>query len=143
MKPVRILLVEDNPGDVILTKEALQHSRIANEISVAKDGEQAIDMLFKKGEYKEYHLPELILLDINLPKINGKEVLAKIKDNDLLKVIPVIMLTTSNADNDITEAYQHHANCYIVKPVNIDKFLEVIGSIKNFWLTIVEMPKVE
>lgn len=137
MKEIHILLVEDNEGDIILTIEALKESKIRNKVSIVKDGEQAINRLCQTGA----ELPDLILMDINLPRINGKEVLAKIKNHDRLKVIPVVMLTTSSAEKDIMESYSNHANCYITKPVDINKFLTVIHSIEDFWLTIVKIPK--
>ncbi len=143
MKEIQILLVEDNPGDVVLTKEALKDSKILNAVHVAKDGEVALDMLFRKNQYHDFELPDLILLDINLPKIDGREVLATIKNDNLLKLIPVVMLTTSDSDKDVYESYRNYANCYIVKPVDMEKFVTVIASIENFWLTIVKLPGLE
>lgn len=142
MKAIKILLVEDNPGDVVLTKEALKSSKILNEINVAKDGEVVLDMLYKRGQWENFELPDLILLDINLPKIDGREVLATIKEDEQLKLIPVVMLTTSSAEQDIYASYRNYANCYIVKPVDIDKFVTVVASIENFWLNIVTLPHI-
>ncbi|MEI9946509.1 MAG: response regulator [Chitinophagaceae bacterium] len=143
MKEIHILLVEDNEGDIILTMEALKEAKVKNKVSIAKDGEEAISILFQTGKYAGAELPDLILMDINLPKIDGKEVLMKIKTHERLKVIPVVMLTTSNAEKDIAESYSNHANCYIVKPVDMDKFLTVIHSIEDFWLTIVKLPGIK
>ncbi|MGC4038541.1 MAG: response regulator [Chitinophagaceae bacterium] len=140
MKEIQILLVEDNPGDILLTREALKNSKILNVVNVAKDGEVALDMLFKTNGYENFELPDLILLDINLPKIDGSEVLVTIKNDKHLKVIPVIMLTTSDSDIDVYRSYSNYANSYIVKPVDMDKFFTVITSIENFWLTVVRLP---
>jgi CheY-like chemotaxis protein len=135
MNEVQILLVEDNEGDIILTKEALKDGRIRNNISVAKDGQQALEMLDASVT-----LPDLILLDINLPRVNGFEVLAAIKKNDRLKSIPVIMLTTSGAQNDIMTSYSNYANCFITKPVDFNQFMDVVRSIEDFWISIVKLP---
>ena len=141
MKPIHILLVEDNEGDILLTKEALNDGKVANTISVVRDGSQAVDFLEKKGIYSTVNLPDLILLDINLPKMNGHEVVKHIKTSETLKHIPVIMLTTSSATNDILKSYQNLANCFITKPVDVSDFLKVISSIENFWVSIVTLPK--
>lgn len=143
IKDVRILLVEDNEGDIVLTLEALKAAKIRNKIDVVRDGEQALDFLKKQGNYKEATTPDIIFLDINLPKIDGTEILSSIKSDDTLRVIPVIMLTTSDAERDIMKSYHNHANCYITKPVDIDKFMEVIQTIKSFWINIVKLPKTE
>lgn len=143
MKHFNILLVEDNEGDIVLTKEAFMEAKLQNEIAVAKDGEQALDYLHRREHYEndnKWILPDLILLDINLPKISGLEVLSEIKRHHHLKVIPVIMLTTSESESDIMASYQHHANCYITKPVDLAKFLEVVRTIENFWISIVKLP---
>lgn len=140
MKPIHILLVEDNDGDILLTTEALHEGKIQNSISIAKDGWEAIQFLEKNGKYKNEPTPDLILLDVNLPKMNGHEVLKNIKSNDKLKHIPVIMLTTSSAEKDVFQSYQNHANCYITKPVELNDFLEVVTSIENFWVTVVQLP---
>lgn len=138
---VGILLIEDNEGDIVLTIEALKEARVNNKVDVVKDGEQALQYLDKKGEFNNATTPGLILLDINLPKIDGLEVLAHIKNNERLKVIPVVMLTTSNSEKDILESYNHHANCYITKPVGFQNFMEVISTVKEFWISIVQLPK--
>ena len=129
---IRILLVEDNEGDILLTLEALKEARIGNEVDVVKDGDKALQFLKKEGEFKDANTPDLILLDINLPRTDGFEVLAVIKKDERLSVIPVIMLTTSDSEKDILESYQHHANCYITKPVNFENFMNVIQTIKDF-----------
>lgn len=136
MKEVHILLVEDNEGDIILTTEALKDANIRNEVSVAMDGEQALRMLHDATE-----LPDLILLDINLPRLSGLEVLISIKNDERLKDIPVIMLTTSSAEKDILTSYAHHANRFITKPVDLPRFLEVIKTIEDFLITIIKEPK--
>jgi CheY-like chemotaxis protein len=141
MKPIKILLIEDNEGDILLTKEALVERKITNEIDVAKDGEQALNLLLGAVNGSGYTLPDLIILDINLPKLNGHEILQKVKTTEGLKKIPVIMLTTSSSEKDISMSYQHHANCFVTKPVEVDKFLEAIGQIQDFWLNIVKLPK--
>jgi len=143
MKHVKILLVEDNDGDIVLTKEAFLEAKLLNEITVAKDGEQALDYLHRREHHEHdehWMLPDLILLDINLPRISGLEVLSEIKQHRHLKIIPVIMLTTSENEKDILASYQHYANCYITKPVDLTKFLEVVRTIENFWISIVKLP---
>lgn len=141
MKPVHILLVEDNEGDILLTTEALEESKVLNTVSVVRNGKEALDYVFSKGAYRDAEPPDIILLDINLPLKNGHEVLQTIKQNDDVKHIPVIMLTTSSSERDISLSYQHHANCYISKPVEIGHFLESIATIEDFWLSIVKLPK--
>jgi chemotaxis family two-component system response regulator Rcp1 len=140
-QPVDILLVEDNPGDVDLTKEAMQGAKVANRLHVAEDGEQALDFLFRRGQFANAPRPDLILLDLNLPKKDGREVLEAIRADQELTSIPIVILTTSHADEDIARAYRLHANCYIPKPVSFKKFLTVIQSIENFWLTVVKLPR--
>jgi chemotaxis family two-component system response regulator Rcp1 len=142
-KEISILLVEDNEGDIILTLEALKEAKIHNEINVVKDGDLALQYMNKEGRYKDVETPDLILLDINLPKMDGIEVLAKIKSNEHLRVIPIVMLTTSDSEKDIFQSYQSHANCYITKPVNFENFIAVIQTIKDFWINIVQLPKIE
>jgi two-component system, chemotaxis family, response regulator Rcp1 len=142
VKEVRILLVEDNEGDIVLTLEALKEAKIHNTIDVVRDGEEALRFLRKEGKYKTGHTPDLIFLDINLPKVDGTEILSIIKHDEVLKLIPVIMLTTSDAEKDITRSYYNHANCYITKPVDMGKFMEVIQTIKQFWISIVQLPKI-
>lgn len=140
MKGIHILLVEDNEGDILLTTEALEERKIINKISVAKDGKEALDFMFKQGKYINATTPDLILLDVNLPKKSGHEVLQLIKNDDRTAHIPVIMLTTSSSETDINLSYKHHANCYITKPVEVDDFLEAISGIEDFWLNIVKLP---
>ncbi|MEW6734201.1 MAG: response regulator [Acidobacteriota bacterium] len=139
-KPIEILLVEDNPGDVRLTKEALKEAKVYNNLSVAMDGIEALEYLHKKGRYTNAVTPDLILLDLNLPKKDGREVLEEIKNDQRLRRIPVVVLTTSDAEQDIIKTYHLHANCYITKPVDLEKFITVVESIENFWLTIVKLP---
>ena len=140
-KIVDILLVEDNEGDIRLTKEALADSKINNKMYVVTDGEQAMDFLRKKGKYKDAVRPDLILLDLNLPKKDGRQVLSEIKQDDDLKRIPVVILTTSDAEKDIVQSYNLYANCYIRKPVDFNQFTQVVESIEDFWFTIVKLPK--
>lgn len=138
--PVEILLVEDNLGDVRLTEEALKEGKIANNLSVVRDGAQALAFLHRKGEYAEAARPDLIFLDLNLPRMDGREVLAKIKEDPKLKSIPVVVLTTSEAEEDIHRSYNLHANCYVTKPVNMDQFVKAVQSIEDFWLAVVKLP---
>lgn len=142
MEPIHILLVEDNEGDIFLTTEALQESKIDNQISIVKDGWEALQFLEKKGAYANVNNPDLVLLDVNLPKMNGHEVLKAIKANERIRHIPVIMLTTSSSDKDIYLSYKNYVNCYITKPIDASDFLKVVASIENFWISIVKLPKV-
>jgi len=139
-KPIDILLVEDNPGDVRLTQEALKEAKVRNDLYVVNDGVEAMAFLRKQGVYKEVPRPDMILLDLNLPKKNGHEVLTEIKSDDDLKRIPVVMLTISKAEEDIIKSYNLYANCFITKPVDLDQFLTVVKSIEDFWLTVVKLP---
>ncbi|MEW6324939.1 MAG: response regulator [Nitrospirota bacterium] len=139
-KPIELLLVEDNPGDVRLTREALKENKIRNNLHVVVDGMEAMAFLRRDGKYREAVRPDLILLDLNLPKKNGREVLADIKGDEQLKRIPVVVLTTSQAEQDIVRSYNLHANCYITKPVDLDQFIGVIKEIEGFWLTVVKLP---
>ena len=139
-KPVEILLVEDNPGDVRLTIEALKESKLLNNLNVVEDGMEAMACLKNQGKYKKQLRPDLILLDLNLPKKDGREVLAEIKKDDDLKKIPVVILTTSQADEDIIKTYNLHANCYVNKPVEMEQFLKVVKSVGDFWFSIVKLP---
>ncbi len=141
MRTAEILLVEDSPGDIRLTVEALKESRITNNLHIVNDGAEAIDFLLKTGEYANSPKPDLILLDLNLPKINGFEVLKKIKEDETLKVIPVVVLTTSQSEIDILQSYQLHVNCFVSKPIEFDEFFNVIRTIEDFWFTIVKLPK--
>lgn len=142
-KHIKILLVEDNEGDIILTLQAMKKADISNSIDVVKDGEEALQYLRKEGKYANTPLPNLILLDINLPRLDGKEVLAEIKKDAQLKIIPVIMLTTSDAESDIAESYNSYANCYITKPVAFRDFSRVIQNIKDYWISIVKLPDLQ
>ena len=139
-KLAEILLVEDNEGDIELTKEAFEDAKFRNNLHIVEDGDEALNYLFKRNGYENAVLPDIILLDLNLPGTDGKEVLEVIKADEMLKRIPVIVLTSSEADKDIVDSYDLHANCYIVKPVNASKFMEVVQSIKNFWIDIVCLP---
>ena len=140
MKPVHILLAEDNEGDVLLTKEALADASFEIILSVVKDGSEAIAFMMKEGIYNGAALPDLLLLDVNLPKKNGHEVLKYIKSSDLLRHTPVIMLSTSCSEKDINLSYQNYANCYITKPSEVSDFFEIINAIENFWFSTVKLP---
>ena len=139
--PIQVLLVEDNPGDVELTVEALEESKLLINLSVAGDGEQALRFLKRQGEYADAPLPDLILLDLNMPRMDGREVLAQIKQDEKLHRIPVVVLTTSEAEHDILLTYDLHANCYITKPVDFDQFTRVVQAIEGFWFTVVKLPR--
>jgi two-component system, chemotaxis family, response regulator Rcp1 len=143
LKHVEILLVEDSPTDVLIAREALEEARLINTIHVAEDGVQALEFLRKQGRFAEAPRPDLILLDLNLPRKNGREVLAEIKADDDLKKIPVVVLTTSSAEEDILRSYNLHANCYVVKPVEFDNFVKAVQSIRQFWLSVVMLPPAE
>lgn len=142
MKTMEILLVEDNPGDIRLTKEALKESTIANNLHVAIDGVEALDFLRKRGRFSNSPTPDLILLDLNLPRKGGIEVLAEIKANEEFKIIPIVVLSTSQSEKDILESYKLHVNCFVTKPVEFDEFMTVLKSIEDFWFTIAKLPKV-
>ena len=142
-RPVSILLVEDNPGDVRLTQEALKESKVLNNLSVVADGVEAMAYLRREREYAAAILPDLILLDLNLPKKDGREVLEEIKSDPALRCIPVVILTTSTAEQDILRSYDLHANCYVTKPVDLEQFIKVVQTIEEFWLTIVTLPGAE
>jgi CheY-like chemotaxis protein len=139
-KPIEILLVEDNPGDIRLTKEALKEGKVLNKLHVVEDGMEALAFLNQEGNYSDAPRPGLILLDLNLPKKDGRDVLTEIKANGDLKRIPVVVLTTSRSDEDILKSYDLNANCYITKPVDLDQFISVVKSINEFWLSIVRLP---
>ncbi|MBA3045822.1 MAG: response regulator [Candidatus Thermoplasmatota archaeon] len=139
-KPVEILLVEDNPGDVRLTQEAFKEGKLQNKLSVVNDGEEAMAFLRREGQYADAPRPDIVLLDLNMPKKNGSEVLAEIKNDPNLKRIPVVILTTSKAEEDILKTYDLHANCYITKPVDLNQFMTIVKYIKEFWLSIVMLP---
>jgi CheY-like chemotaxis protein len=140
MKQVHILLVEDNEGDILLTKEAFEEARILTKLSIVRDGKEAIDFLTKQGKYPDAEMPDMVLLDVNLPKKNGHEVLQFIKVDESLKHIPVIMLTTSSSPRDINLSYNNYANCFITKPVDVNEFITVIATIENFWISVVKLP---
>ncbi|HEY2952920.1 MAG TPA: response regulator [Verrucomicrobiae bacterium] len=137
---MEILLVEDSPGDARLAKEALKEAKVHNNLTVAKDGEEALEFLHRRGRHVAAPRPDLILLDLNLPRKDGREVLAEIKAHDSIKRIPVVVLTTSEAEEDVLKAYNLNANCYVTKPVDLDQFIKVVKSIEDFWLTIVKLP---
>jgi chemotaxis family two-component system response regulator Rcp1 len=140
VKPINILLVEDNPGDADLAREALDSSKMNNNLQVVNDGEKAMAFLRREGSYSDAPRPDLILLDLNLPKKDGRQVLAEIKSDEGLKRIPVVILTTSRAEEDVLKSYNLHANCYITKPIDLNQFLHVVRSIEDFWLSIVVLP---
>lgn len=137
---IDILLVEDNPGDVRLTQEAFKNSRLTNKLYVVNNGMDALKFLHKQDTFQNAPTPDLILLDLNMPKKDGREVLAEIKEDDTLRTIPIIVLTTSDADADVLKMYQLQANCYITKPVDFDKFIKIVKQIEEFWVTIVRLP---
>lgn len=141
VQPVEVLLVEDNPGDVRLTKEALKEAKMINHLTVLKDGVEALTFLRREGQYANAPRPHLILLDLNLPKKDGREVLAEIKDDEKLKRIPVVVLTTSQNEQDVLKTYNLHANCYVTKPMDFEQFITVVKSIEDFWLGIVVLPR--
>jgi two-component system response regulator len=140
LHPIEILLVEDNPGDSRLAKEALKESKLKNNLYIAEDGVEAMNFLYKTGKYSKMPRPDLVILDLNLPKKDCREVLAEIKNDDNLKRIPVVILTISKAEEDILKTYNLHANCYVTKPLDLDQFMKVVRSIEDFWLTIVKLP---
>lgn len=139
-KPVEILLIEDNPGDIRLTIEALKEGKVTNNMQLAKDGEEAMDLLHRRGRFANAIRPDIIFLDLNLPKKDGREVLAEIKTDETLRSIPVVVLTMSKAEEDILKTYQQHANCYIAKPIDMEQFITTMKQIEGFWLTIVKLP---
>lgn len=138
--PVEILLVEDNPGDVLLTQEAFREGHYTPRLSVVEDGEEALLFLRKQGKHKNAPRPDIILLDLNLPKKDGRELLAEVKEDLDLRHIPVIVLTTSNADLDVSRAYKLHANCYLTKPIEMDDFMRKVRAVEDFWLSVVRLP---
>ena len=137
---IELVIVEDNSADVRLTIEALKDAKLYNHLTVAKNGAETLTILRREGKYGEVRRPDLILLDLNLPKMDGREVLAEIKADPGLKRIPVVVFTTSNAEDDITKTYDLHANCYVTKPVDLDQFVRVVRAIEEFWLTVVKLP---
>lgn len=141
-RPVEILLVEDNPGDVRLTQEAFREGHVTNVMHVARDGDEALRFLRHEGEYWDVGRPDIILLDLNLPRKSGREVLAEIKEDADLRRIPVVVLTTSSAEQEILQMYDLHANCFITKPVDLEQFITIVQSIEQFWLTVVKLPTI-
>jgi CheY-like chemotaxis protein len=139
-RPVEILLVEDDEGDVLLTTEALEASKITNNMHVARNGEEALRFLRKEGEYADAVRPDIVLLDLNLPRVDGREVLAQIKADEDLRRIPIVVLTTSEAEEDVLRSYNLHANAYVTKPVDFERFLKVVQSIDEFFVTVVRLP---
>jgi len=140
LRPIDILLVEDSPADVRLTQEAFKEAKVRNHLWVVRDGEEATDFLFRRNGHEQSPRPDLILLDLNLPRKDGRQVLKEIKDHPDLRRIPVVVLTTSRDEMDVLKAYQLHANCYITKPVDFDRFMDVIRHVEGFWLTVVQLP---
>jgi chemotaxis family two-component system response regulator Rcp1 len=138
--PIDILLVDDSPSDVLLTREALKDARIANDLSVARDGEEAMDYLRQQGEHADKTRPDIVILDLNLPRKDGREVLREIKGDDSLRRIPVVILTTSSSDRDIGECYDSYANCFLTKPIDFDEFIDVVRSMEHFWISVVRLP---
>lgn len=139
-RPVELLLIEDNSGDILLTKEAFEEINFTENLSVVTDGESALDYLYKRGRYEEVTTPDLIILDLNIPRIDGKEILQKLKNDNDLKRIPIIVLSTSKSEKDIKACYDLQANCYLIKPVDFEQFLEIVIYIRDFWLGMVKIP---
>ncbi|TQV80154.1 response regulator [Exilibacterium tricleocarpae] len=139
MKSIEILLIEDNPGDVELTREALSSGKVFNTLQVIMDGEAALDYLFQRGKYSGSRLPDIILLDLNLPKVSGREILRALKEDDKRKTIPIIILSSSEAAFDIRDSYRLHANCFVSKPVQLKDFMRVVQTIRSFWIDIVQL----
>ena len=139
-RPIEVLLVEDDPGDVLLIREAFDYNKVHNNLNVVSDGEQALAYLRRDGGFADAHRPDLILLDLNLPRKDGRELLGEIKQDPGLRTIPVVVLTTSEAEEDILRSYELHANAYVTKPVDFEKFVEVVRKIDDFWVTVVKLP---
>ena len=140
-RAAEVLLVEDSPGDVRLTREALKEGKVRNNLSVVNDGVEAMEFLRRQGKYADAPRPDIVLLDLNMPRKDGREVLAEMKSDDDLKRIPVVILTTSEAEQDILKTYELHANCYLTKPVDLEQFISIVKSVEDFWLTIVQLPR--
>lgn len=140
-RPIEILLVEDNPADVRLTVEGLKEAKVANNLHAVRDGREALDFLFRQGRHRAAPKPDLILLDLNLPGIDGRAVLRQVKHDPTLRVIPIVVITSSEAEADITKSYEAHANCFISKPIDFEGFLHVVHSIEDFWFTVVKLPQ--
>ena len=141
VEPVEILLVEDDPGDVLMTTEALADSKVLNNLSVVNNGEEALRYLFQEGEHADAVRPDLVLLDLNLPRVDGREVLARVKADDRLRTIPVVILTTSEAEEDVLRSYDLHANAYVTKPVDFESFVDVIRQVDDFFISVVRRPR--
>lgn len=141
VRPVVVLLVEDDPGDVMLTREAFEDNKLSNELYVVDDGVTALEFLRKQGQYADRPTPDLILLDLNLPRMDGREVLAVLKTDDALRSIPVVVLTTSEAEEDVMRSYELHANAYVTKPVDFERFISVVRQIDDFFVTVVRLPR--
>jgi len=139
-RPIEILLVEDNPGDARLTQEALREGKIRNNLHHARDGVEGLAFLKREGEYAKAPTPDLVLLDLNMPRKDGRQVLAEMKQDPRLRTIPVVVLTTSEAENDIVRSYELHANCYVTKPVGLEQFIAIVREIESFWLAVVTLP---
>lgn len=139
-RPIEVLLVEDDPGDELMTREAFEENKVRNNLHVARDGEEALDFLNHRGEYADAPRPDLVLLDLNLPKFDGRQVLAEIKADEDLRTIPVVVLTTSGAEEDILSSYQLHANAYVTKPVDFARFIQVVRQIDDFFVSVVQLP---
>jgi two-component system, chemotaxis family, response regulator Rcp1 len=140
VRPIEILLVEDNPADVRLTVECLKEAKVANKLHAIMDGGKALDFLFHRGEYVDVPRPDVVLLDLNLPGIDGRTVLKQIKEDPILRVIPVVVITSSEAEADIIKSYESHANCFISKPIDFEGFLKIVHSIEDFWFEVVKLP---
>ncbi|AWL84875.1 chemotaxis protein CheY [Streptomyces sp. TSRI0445] len=140
VQPIEVLLVEDDPGDELMTREAFEDNKIRNTLHVVRDGQEALDFLYRRGEYTEAPRPDLVLLDLNLPKYDGRQVLEQIKGDPELALIPVVVLTTSSAEEDILRSYKLHANAYVTKPVDLDQFIAAVRQIDEFFVTVVRLP---
>lgn len=142
-KPIDVLMFEDDPGDVLLARELMEESKLTIQMTVAEDGVQGMQMLRGEGQYADALRPDLILLDLNMPRMDGLAVLNELKNDPVLRVIPVVVLTTSSSDRDVMEAYSRHANCYITKPLDLDQFAKIVSVIDEFWFTVVKLPRLE
>jgi CheY-like chemotaxis protein len=140
IRPIEVLLVEDDPGDVVLTKEAFEDNKVSNKLSIVSDGEEAMRFLRREGDYTDAPRPDLVLLDLNLPRMDGRQVLEEIKADEALRTIPVVVLTTSEAEEDIIRSYRLHANAYVTKPVDFDRFIDVVRQIDEFFVEVVRLP---
>jgi CheY-like chemotaxis protein len=141
IRPIEVLLVEDDPGDVVLTKEAFEDNKVSNKLSIVSDGEEAMRFLRREGDYTDAPRPDLVLLDLNLPRMDGRQVLEEIKADEVLRTIPVVVLTTSEAEEDIIRSYRLHANAYVTKPVDFDQFIKVVRQIDDFFVSVVKLPR--